>query len=292
VLHSAIHQTRQSVLKTSGLAILFFSIFLFFCTEISAQPLQLPKVYEDQVEVTGWLMSEKLDGVRGYWDGTTLLSKNGNRLHPPEEFLENCPPFPIEGEIWGGRETFQETVSTVAKKKPHDGWLKLRLGIFDVPEAPGSFEERIVLAEEWFEKHPSEYAFVIVQSSVLSRSHMLEELYRIEALGGEGLIVRNPAAHYTDGRSLEVLKVKSFSDEEAKVLSHLPGSGRNRGRLGALLVELENGTIFKIGSGFSDSERENPPPPGSIVSFKHYGEYDSGIPRFPSFLRIRTDMDI
>ena len=244
------------------------------------------------MDVSGWVMSEKLDGVRGYWDGERLLSKNGNQFHPPKEFLDNFPPFAIEGEIWGGRETFQETVSTVAKKHPSNGWFKLRFGIFDVPELPGGFKERITMARKWFERHHSNYAFVIEQATVRDRSHMLHELKRIEGLGGEGLVVRDPDAHYKSGRSSEILKVKNFKDAEAKVLAHLPGNGRNSGKLGALLVSLGNGTVFKIGSGFSDKERESPPEVGTIVTFKYYGEYASGIPKFPSFLRTRSDMNI
>jgi DNA ligase-1 len=119
-----------------------------------------------------------------------------------------------------------------------------------------------------------------------------DELQRVQELGGEGLIVREPDALYTGGRSTQILKVKDFQDAEAVVVEHLPGQGRNTGRLGALLVELPDGTRFKIGSGFSDEERENPPPLGEVITFKYFGYHQSGIPRFPSFLRIRRDKDL
>ena len=102
-------------------------------------------------------------------------------------------------------------------------------------------------------------------------------------------MVRSTDGLYIDGRSTEVLKVKSFLDAEAKVLKHVPGKGRNAGRLGALLVEEPDGTRFKLGGGFSDAERLSPPPIGSIVTFKYYGRYSSGKPRFPVFLRLRVD---
>jgi DNA ligase-1 len=75
---------------------------------------------------------------------------------------------------------------------------------------------------------------------------------------------------------------------EAVVVSHRPGSGRNQGRMGALLVELPESRIrFKIGTGFSDEIRDNPPPIGTLITFRHYGFYESGIPKFPSFMRVR-----
>lgn len=273
-------------------AVLFLGSMLFMSPETLATELLLAKNYSGQEQVTGWVMSEKLDGVRGYWNGSTLASKNGKPFSPPDAFIASLPPFPLEGELWAGRGNYEQTLSIVTRKQPHDEWLKLQFAIFDVPEHVGQFTERIKVARQWFAEHPTNYAFVIQQSTVHDREHLLHELQRIEDLGGEGLIVRNPAAVYSAGRSSEILKVKSYQDTEAKVVAHLPGKGRNTGRLGALLVRLDDGTEFKIGTGFTDAERESPPPPGAVVTFKYYGKYQSGIPVFPSFLRIRAEKDL
>jgi DNA ligase-1 len=221
-----------------------------------------------------------------------MLSKNGNVFHPSAAFVRDLPPFPLEGELWGGRGSFEQTVVIVKKQHPHDGWLQLKFAIFDVPKVPGGFTERIAEADDWFATHPSAYAFVIPQTRVRDPRDLQLELARIEKLGGEGLIVRQPDAHYAVGRSAEILKVKNYQDAEATVVAHLPGKGRNEGRLGSLLVELGDGRQFKIGGGFSDAERESPPPVGAVVTFKFYGRYQSGIPKFPSFLRIRRDQDL
>lgn len=263
--------------------------FLLTGLPLHAAELMLPQVYSDKDDISGWLMSEKLDGVRGYWDGVQLLSKNGHRFYPPPEFIRDLPPFPIEGEIWGGRGTFEKTSSIVKQLQPHAGWLELDFAIFDVPEASGGFRSRIKKAHDWFAKHPSDHAFVIPQTQVSNREELKIELDRIEKMGGEGLVVRKPDGLYAVGRSTEILKVKNHQDAEATVLEHLPGKGKYIGKLGAILVELSNGTRFKIGSGFSDAERSSPPPVGSVITFKYYGHYQSGIPKFPSYLRIRED---
>ncbi len=266
------------------------------CWAVNAHALEimLPQVYTDGMDVSGWLMSEKLDGVRGFWDGKQLLSKKGNPLHPPAAFIRNFPPFALEGEIWGGRTTFEKTVSIIKKQQPHDGWLKLKFAIFDVPRATGGFSGRLQKAKDWFADHPSQFAFVIPQKIIKDNGQLKTELQRVEKSGGEGLIVRKPDTLYAKGRSRDILKVKSFFDMEAVVIAHIEGKGRNRGRLGSLLVELpENKKVrFKIGTGFRDEERVNPPPVGSIITFKYYGFYQSGLPRFPSFLRIRTDTSL
>ena len=266
--------------------------FFFSVSPTHATEVMLPQVYSPETDVSGWLMSEKYDGVRGYWNGHQLLSKNGKKFYPPVKFIQGLPPYPMEGELWGGRGTFETTVSIVNKQYPNSGWLRLKFAIFDVPLSSQGFLDRIEKARLWFTEHPSPYAFVISQIPVTTQTHLQNELQRIEELGGEGLIVRKPDALYKAGRSTEILKVKNYQDAEAIVVEHLPGKGKYKGRMGALLVELDDGTRFRIGGGFSDIEREFPPPVGALVTFKYYGYYNSGIPKFPSYLRIRKDADL
>jgi DNA ligase-1 len=274
----------------------FLFLLLIFCLSIGANTgaldIMLPEVYQDNIDISNWLMSEKLDGVRGYWDGEKLLSKNGIPFNPPAAFIKNFPDFAVEGEIWGGRNTFEKTASIVMTHKAHNGWFNLKFAIFDVPEARGGFKQRLNMASQWFAKNPSEYAFVIPQKSVKGKEQLKEELLRVEKMGGEGLILRKPDSLYNIGRSDEILKVKSYYDMEAAVVGHIAGKGRNQGKLGSLLAELPDKTRFKIGTGFSDEDRKKPPPIGSIITFKYYGFYKSGIPRFPSFLRIRQDASL
>lgn len=254
-----------------------------------ALDLMLPQVYDDNIDIAGWLVSEKLDGVRAYWDGRMLFSKNGNPLHAPEKFYHNFPLFAIEGELWGGRRTFEKTVSIVKRQQAHEGWLELKFAIFDVPQEAGGFAQRLQKAKDWFDKHPSRFAFVVPQKTIQGKGQLRAELQQVERLGGEGVIVRKSDTLYSRGRSHEILKVKNFLDMEARVIAHIGGKGKNRGRLGSLLVEIPGKIRFKIGTGFSDDERRNPPPVDSIITFKYYGFLKSGRPKFPSFLRIRPD---
>ncbi len=277
-------------LRTTTLVIYLLLAMLPLCG-FAHQPM-LPKIYSQDKDVVGWWMSEKLDGVRGYWDGEQLWSKNGQLFHPPAQFTQQFPPFALEGELWGGRGTFERTAAAVLRHQPHAGWLELKFAIFDVPHGDKSFRERITLAEEWFQQHPSNHAFVIEQIPITSEDHLQQQQQRISQLGGEGLIVRDPNAHYSAGRSGSICKIKPYQDDEAIVIAHLGGQGKNTGRLGALLVQKADGITFKIGTGFSTNERENPPPIGATITFKYNGLYSSGIPKFPVFLRIRSDSEL
>lgn len=252
----------------------------------------LPQVYRSEIDIRGWWMSEKLDGVRAYWDGEALYSKNGIAFSPPPEFTVGMPPFPLEGELWGGRGTFARTVSTVLQHKGHPGWLELKYAIFDVPDVAGGFRVRLQKAQSWIGRHHPPYAFLIPQMPVKNAAHLSHHLDKVVEHGGEGLIVRDPEGKYIPGRSATLLKVKRFEDAEATVVGHAPGRGRNKGRLGALRVRTSEDIEFKIGTGFTDKERENPPPVGAVVTYRYSGYYTSGIPRFPVYLRERVDCDL
>lgn len=252
-------------------------------------PVMLADQWDHKVDIKGWWMSEKLDGVRGYWTGKELVSRSGNLFHAPERFTRDFPPTPLDGELWTGREQFPELVSIIRRKNADTGWEKVRYVIFDAPRIEGGFEKRLDFARRWFVEHPNLFVEVLEQQICESEKHLQRKLMEIESLGGEGMMLRKPGSPYTVGRSHDLLKVKSFEDDEATVIKHLPGSGKFTGRLGSLLVELPNGIQFAIGTGFSDQERDNPPPLGSVITFKYYGFYKSGIPKFASFLRIREE---
>lgn len=252
----------------------------------------LPHSTPSQASFVGWWMSEKLDGVRAYWDGKQLWSKNGHQLHPPQQFTQGLPPLALEGELWAGRNRFEFTASTVLRDEPHMGWLKLQFAIFDVPVGGGSFQQRIHEAQSWFMIHPSPYAFVIEQIEVLNETHWQQKLSKINQLGGEGLIIRDPKAPYQPGRSHSIYKLKPYQDDEAIVIAHQNGQGKNQGQLGALVVQREDGVTFKIGTGFSQSERRNPPAIGTTITYKYNGLYRSGVPKFPVYLRIRKDREL
>ena len=252
-------------------------------------PLLLAHKWESTVDVTGWWLSEKLDGVRAYWDGTQFLSRLGNKFFPPAWFTEGLPKAPLDGELWGGRKLFQRTVGIVKRQDQSPLWKDLLYVVFDAPAHDAVFEERMAHCETLVGggKHP--YTRVHAQERCESIEHLKAELARVEALGGEGLMARKPQSRYEAGRSNPLLKVKTFHDAEARVLGHVAGAGRHKGRMGALLVELADGTTFNVGTGFSDHEREHPPAVGELITFRYQELSDGGVPRFPSYVGVRHD---
>ena len=107
--------------------------------------------------------------------------------------------------------------------------------------------------------------------------------------GGEGLMLRQPGSIYIQGRSNTLLKVKNFFDAEAIVIDHAAGRGRHQGRMGALICRMESGKQFRVGTGFSDNDRNNPPKIGSIITYRFQELTVSKVPRFPSYVGERID---
>ena len=259
--------------------------------ESSAPPLLLAHSWDNQTPLDGWWMSEKLDGVRAYWDGTQFLSRQGNRFHAPAWFRERLPASPLDGELWIDRGAFQRTVSIVRRQDETDLWSEVSYLVFDAPAVAEPFEARQKFLRSLLGRSRKAQVRVLEHQRCKSIDHVREELQRVEALGGEGLMLREPGSHYEAGRSHTLLKVKSFLDAEARVVGHQAGAGKHKGRLGALIVEMPDGKQFAIGTGMSDAERANPPPIGSLVTYRYQELTDRGVPRFPSFLRVRTDVD-
>lgn len=251
----------------------------------TAPKLLLAEEYRDQ-NIAGYVMSEKLDGVRAWWDGKQLVSRAGYPFKPPPEFLRDFPPFALDGELYSRRGEFQRISAAV--RASHSDWAGITYHVFDVPDAQGNLHQRLASLDTWLKQHPHARIRIIAQIPVQSREHALQYLRDIEQSGGEGIMLRNPALPYQSGRHSQLLKMKSAHDAECTVIAHHLGQGKYQNRLGAITCENDHGR-FRIGSGFSDREREHPPAIGSTITYRYRGFTDSGLPRFATYLRPREE---
>ena len=277
-----------------------FSIALAICltavsllaTAVAAEEkpaLLLAEKYHQDTDLDAYWVSEKLDGVRAFWNGNQLISRGGNTFAAPSWFTADFPPLPLDGELWVGRGQFEETASIVSRHMPHDGWRQVRYMVFDLPEDPGTFDVRLQNLHAAVAASPNEFLAVLPQYRIADHKALLEKLDTVVANGGEGLMLHRGDSRYHAGRSMDLLKLKRFDDGEGIVIAHNPGKGRLAGLMGSVTVRTARGITVKIGSGFSDDERKNPPPIGATITFKHQGFTESGKPRFPVFWRVRSD---
>ncbi|KAH7338308.1 hypothetical protein B0J17DRAFT_661935 [Rhizoctonia solani] len=238
---------------------------------------------------TGWWMSEKLDGVRVYYDGKKMWSRLGNPFTPPQEFLDRLPKdVTLDGELFGGRGKFQDTVSIVKTiNSPH--WKNITFQVFDIPSRGSEpFEERVAYLKS-LKNIPQVH--VVEQTMCKSKDHLLETLKEVEREGGQGVMLRQPGSEYEEKRSSSLLKVKTFYDGEAEVVGYEPGKGKHKGVTGALKCAMASGKKFSVGSGLTDKQRRAPPKVGAIVTYRFQELTRDGVPRFPTFVGIAIDKD-
>ncbi|MBI5919309.1 MAG: DNA ligase [Nitrosomonadales bacterium] len=259
----------------------------------SQPPLTLAHPFHADVRLADFLVSEKYDGVRGYWDGERLLTRGGETIHAPEWFTAGWPKTPLDGELWAGRGRFAEAVSTVRQQQADDdAWCRMRFMAFDLPAHPGDFAERDAALEGVVATIRQPWVRHVAQFRVGELTELHATLKRLVQQGGEGLVLHRRTALHRAGRSNDLLKLKPYDDAEARIIAHLPGKGRYAGMLGALEVETAQGLRFRLGAGLSDTERRAPPIVGSWVTFRYNGVNEkTGIPRFARFMRVREDLE-
>lgn len=80
----------------------------------------LAEKWDESIDPKGYMMSEKLDGVRCFWSGTKMYSRNKQFFYPPKFFIKNWPKCQLDGELFTKRSDFQKCVSVVKKQRPID----------------------------------------------------------------------------------------------------------------------------------------------------------------------------
>lgn len=276
--------------------IYLFSFALLLCISsfASAQgasyQAMLASKYSEQTEIHEYWVSEKLDGVRGHWDGEALWSRGGHRISMPGWFTENWPNTAMDGELWIARKRF-DTVSGIVRSTRADDeeWQRVKFMIFDLPGHGGAFSQRVEAMEE-FDDYGIPWLQPIPQFRVSDAAELDARLEALVAAGSEGLMLHHQDALYRSGRSQDLLKYKLHDDAEARVVGYTEGTGKYSGLVGALVVERKDGRRFRLGSGLSDEERASPPPIGSWVTYRYNGYTSTGLPRFARFVRIRKEM--
>jgi len=260
--------------------------FAFTFISLFALEMQKPKIFDTQ-NIDGWYMSEKLDGIRGYWDGKQLLSKNGNPIYAPNYFTKNFPPFALDGELWSQRNDFEFIQNTVLDDTPSKQWENITYNIFEVPNQKGDFISRLQKAHNWFQTHRNQYVKIIKQIKCKDKDDLQNYLTQIIHLKGEGVIIKDGMQEYHTGRSPYILKVKQAQDMEGVIIAH--NLRDDQKTLKSLVIKLENGVVFNLGGGLSEAERIDPPKIGEVVTFKYYGFTKNNKPKFASFMRVRKE---
>lgn len=269
-------------------------IVLFFICQTSLAvekpDLLLAGIYNDSLDVRDYWVSEKLDGVRAYWNGKQLISRNGNVYPAPPWFIADFPAIALDGELWLAREQFEKTLSIVSQLQADDTlWQQMAYYVFELPKGAGTFSQRIKQLERIVADQNSLYLKIVPQFRLANREALYKKLHDTVKEGGEGLMLHHQDALYSTGRNGDLLKLKPYQDAEAQIVDYRLGKGKYQGQVRSLVVETEQGKRFAIASGLNDALRQNPPAIGTLITFQYNGFTKNGIPRFARFLRVRQE---
>lgn len=258
------------------------------CADGPPPALELVDVYQGKANLAHYWVSEKFDGVRGYWNGHQLLTRSGNVIAVPAWFTRHWPATPMDGELWAGYGRFSVVSSLVRSATDKDPrWRQIRYQVFDLPAHPGDFNARVAALKKVVAAIGDPWVLVVRQFHVDNQRQLKAALKRVLDRQGEGLVLHRGNAAYRAGRHVGLLKVKPYHDAEARVLAIRPGQGRISGLMGSLWVETPDGRRFYVGSGFTDKQRAHPPAIGSWITYRYTSLTTNGLPRFPRFLRQR-----
>ena len=217
-------------------------------------------------------------------------TRQGNVIHAPAWFTQNLPKTPLDGELWLGRGQFDALSGAVRKDVPIDAeWQNITYNVFELPNAEGTFEARAKHIVEIVKKANLSHLKAVAQFRVKDEAELKKRLKLMVKNGGEGLMLHRADAEYITGRNAALIKLKPLFDAEATVVAYTQGKGKCKGKLGALVVETPEGIRFKLGTGLSDTQRENPPKIGSLVTYTYKDKTKNGKPKFASFLRVRDE---
>lgn len=268
----------------------FVWIWCFMASAWAATPpaLELVDVYHGDVDLSRYWVSEKFDGVRGYWDGQKLWTRGGHVVHVPAWFTRDWPDTPMDGELWVGYGQFTRASAIVRGAGPDDpAWHEISYRVFDLPAYGGDFDHRVPGIRRTVAAIGDSWVVAIRQFHVDDETALHAALERVMARGGEGLVLHRGDAPYRAGRGVGLLKLKPYQDAEAKVIAIHPGHGRIAGLMGSVEVRTPDGREFAVGSGFTDAQRADPPPIGSWITYRYNGLTSTGLPRFARFLHMR-----
>ncbi len=274
----------------------------------------------------GWYWSEKFDGYRAQWIASEkeFYSRALKIFNAPDWYKLAMPPKEkIDGELWVGRENFQD-MGVVRRKEPdEEGWMAVKFMAYDLPDKEKPFSDRIKDLKKVVKDNAVRWNIIrkdlpepfntiecplvfAPQTKIKSEEQLVTAYTKIIQGGGEGVMIKQGESMYENGRSNLMLKLKPSFDEEGLIVDYTEGKGKYAKMLGGFVCQpLKNMDKYHVVdkdkaheytvSGMDDAVRENykeTHPVGTVITITHSGRTGSGKPRFARYMRIRDDVII
>jgi DNA ligase-1 len=271
------------------------------------EPMLASKWEDSKDKITYPIFSQpKLDGIRCIVTKDGMFSRNGKPIisapHIREslsEVFEVYPELILDGELYADKfaNDFNKIVSLVKKTKPTDADLKesekqIEYHIYDLPSSNNNFIKRMydlgILFSTYLNLHP--YCRIVETYSCNNEDEVMELYGGYVEKGYEGQMLRTNGK-YENKRSKNLLKHKSFVDDEYTILDIVEGEGNRTGTAGYMVFETIDGKSFKSnvkGTWNETAEmlKSKKKLIGKQATIKYFNLTPDGIPRFPYVINI------
>lgn len=266
---------------------------------IETHKVMLAKRFTPDVPLTLPIyVSPKIDGVRAVFRKDGFFTRNGHRLtgldHLIAPILFRSIRYPLDGELYSPRLRFDEASGIIrsnSKAKP-----LIQYAVFDVIHKTWTQEKRVEYLESAFPLLGRGFDVEHVPHILVPTIHQVNTAYRqYRKIGMEGLVLKDPYATYQLTRSSAWLKMKPLISKEYKILEAFEGEGKYTGQLGGFLVTDPEHRTFRVGSGFTDTERAHiwdrvADYIGRYITIEAMEVTKTGVLRHPIYKGIRWDI--
>lgn len=219
--------------------------------------------------LSSYWMTESLPGDEVIWDG-----KKFKGVRTPDFFTEDFPAVPMSGIFWISRK------EPFSAPKTDKDWARVRFVVFGLPGSKKvPFEQEEDLIEGLWRGSCSPHITLRRWDRVKDEKDVEGALQKLKSMGGSNLLLKASEVRPEDELPDPVKDDPKYLYGEARVIEHTPGLGKNEGKLGGLVLELDNGQKFGLGGGLTDWIRTHPPPIDSFVRYKYLACTNSGVPK-------------
>ena len=245
----------------------------------------------------------KLDGIRCIVTKDGMFSRNGKEIISAphirkalDKLFKHEPHTILDGELYADKfaNDFNAIVSLVKKTKPTADDLKqseknIEYHVYDIPSVDGTFKQRCIELDEIALDFP-ECVKQVETHIVKNEDEVIEWYEDYVERGYEGQMLRTDGV-YENKRSKNLLKHKSFVDEEYTILDIVEGEGNRSGTAGYFVFETKDGKRFKSNvkgtweetAGMLKNKKKLI---GKEATVKYFNLTPDGIPRFPYVINI------
>jgi len=258
--------------------------------------------HKDLLFTVRTFIQPKMDGLACIAQNNSLASRNGKPY-------VSCPHLHQNGVILHGElynreysDNFNKIVSLCKKQKPTNEEIeeareKVELWVYDFPSSADKvFSERYKDLSEWYEENKDRGFVLVPTHEVFSMEDIEKWDEKFLSDGYEGSIIRLDLGAYENKRSRQVLKKKSFKDEEFLIVGVTPGEGGRTGTVGKFTMDLGDGTGRTFDTNVKGSHeyladllKRKEELIGKTATVKYFMLTPAGIPRFPYVIKIARE---